>query len=210
MRRLILALPLLAAPALAHADPVQEARSATGACLAAVIDNAPVEDIDGDDVVIRRGKDPVSCTVRVDAGQPVLVRDAVLVAVKRRAELFVPAKTSWEGGGMASRETYCNLPGRRALAIFVSTARPGETPVLTATVFETAARDPRCDKDLGLQTVAAMEGASGATAAAPSDAAPAAVGRQAGDPAPVAEIPAPPPRTKKPSLLRRIPGLRRD
>lgn len=197
MRRLILALPMFAAPTPALADPVQEARSATSACLSAVIDGAPVEDIDGDDVVIRRGKDPVSCTVRVDAGQPVVIREAVLVAIKRRSELFAPAKTAWEAGGMASRETYCNLPGRRALAVLVSTARPGQTPVLTATVSETATRDARCDKDLGLQTMAATEPAAGA-AETPSIA------------APVAEIPAPPPKAKKPSLLRRIPGLRRD
>jgi hypothetical protein len=202
MRRLFLALPLLAAPVAAFADPVQEARSATGACLAAVIDNAPVEDIDGDDVLIRRGKDPVSCTVRVNAGQPVLIRDAVMVAIKRRAELFVPAKTSWDGAGMASRETMCNLPGRRSLAVFVSTARPGQQPVLTATVFETAQRDPRCDKDLGLQTVAAMDPAAGPAGVAE--------GAPAPDAEHVAEIPAPPPKTRKPSLLRRIPGLRRD
>jgi hypothetical protein len=74
MRSLILAALLLApaavaaVPSLAWADPVQEARSATSACLSAIIDAAPVEDIDGDDVSIRRGKDPVSCTVRVTAG----------------------------------------------------------------------------------------------------------------------------------------------
>lgn len=197
MRRLILALPLLGAPASALADPVQEARSATAACLSAVIDGAPVEDIDGEDVVIRRGKDPVSCTVRVDAGQPVVVREAVLVAIKRRSELFTPAKSAWEAGGMASRETFCNLPGRRALAVLVSTARPGQTPVLTATVFETATRDARCDKDLGPQTVAVTEPATGTT-----DTSPVA--------APIAEIAPPPPKAKKPSLLRRIPGLRRD
>lgn len=163
MRTLILA-AFLAAPAMAHADPVQEARSATAACLSAVIDNAPVEDIDGDDVTIRRGKDPVSCTVRVTAGEPVVIRDAVQVAMKRRAELFSPAKTGWEPGQWASRETWCNIPGRRAVAVFVSTAKPGAQPVLTATVFEDKTRDPRCDRDLGVQQVAANETAPPAAA----------------------------------------------
>jgi hypothetical protein len=150
----VLAVPTLAAPSLAWADPVLEARSATGACLAAVIDNAPVEDIDGDDVTIRRGKDPVSCTVRVTAGEPVLIRDAVQVAMKRRAEIFSLARTSWAPGEWASRETYCNIPGRRAVAVFVSTSKPGRQPVLTATVFEDKTRDQRCDRDLGVQQVA--------------------------------------------------------
>jgi len=167
MRTLILA-AAIAIPAVAHADPVQEARSATAACLSAVIDNAPVEDIDGDDVTIRRGKEPVSCTVRVTAGEPVLIRDAVQVAMKRRAEIFSPAKTSWTPGEWASRETWCNIPGRRAVAVFVSTSKPGRQPVLTATVFEAAARDQRCDRDLGVQQVAANEAASPTEAVAES------------------------------------------
>lgn len=154
----LLAVPAAATPVAALADPVQEARSATAACLSAIIDGAPVEDIDGDDVVIRRGKDPVSCTVRVTAGEPVLIRDAVQVAMKRRSEIFAPARTRWEPGAWASRETYCNIPGRRALAVFVSTAKPGVRPVLTATVFEAKNRDKRCDQDLGLQTATASEG----------------------------------------------------
>lgn len=206
MRKVLLAAPLLFLPALARADPAQEARSATGACLAAIIDNAPVEDIDGDDVVIRRGKDPVSCTVRVSAGQPVVIRDAVLNAVKRRAELFTPARTAWAGGEVASRETFCNIPGRRALAVFVSTARPGQSPVLTATVFETAKRDERCDRDLGVQTVAAHEPAP--SEAAPDVVAPAQTAEAKAPP--IAEIAPPPPKKKKQSLLRRIPGLSRD
>lgn len=187
MRTLALAL-LLTLPAIAaHADPVQEARSATAACLAAVIDNAPVEDIDGDDVTIRRGKDPVSCTVRVEAGEPVQIQDAVQVALKRRAELLVPAKTRWEAGDWAFRETYCNLQGRRGLAVFVSTNKPGRQPVLTATVFETPKRDERCDRDLGLQR------------AAVTDVSP-----------PAAEVPAATEAAqpkKKPGWLRRLPGL---
>ncbi|MBX3486120.1 hypothetical protein [Phenylobacterium sp.] len=157
MRAFLLAPVLLALPAAVHAEPVQEARSATGACLSAIIDNAPVEDIDGDDVTIRRGADPVSCTVRVMAGEPVLIRDAVMVALKRRDEVFSPAKTRWEPGQWASRETFCNIPGRRAFAAFLSTAKPGLQPVATVTVFETKERDPRCDRDAGVQTIAAAE-----------------------------------------------------
>ncbi|MBL8555250.1 MAG: hypothetical protein JNL41_13290 [Phenylobacterium sp.] len=157
MRALLLVPVLLALPVCAHAEPAQEARSATAACLSAIIDNAPVEDIDGDDVTIRRGKDPVSCTVRVTAGEPVLIRDAVMVALKRRAEIFSPAKTRWEPGRWASRETFCNLPGRRAVAAFLSTSKPGLQPVATVTVFETKERDQRCDRDAGVQTVAAAE-----------------------------------------------------
>lgn len=163
MRRLLAALILSATPVLAHADPVQEARSATGACLSAVIDGAPVEDVDGDDVTIRRGADPVSCTVRVTAGEPVVVRDAVLTAVNRRSQIFAPARSKWTPGEFASRETFCNLPGRRALVVVVDTAKPGRAPVLTATVFEMGKRDARCDQDLGLQD-AALAGTAAARA----------------------------------------------
>src|SRR5688500_17213684 len=104
MRLAILCL-FLAIPAAARAQPAQEARSATGAGLSAVIDNAPVQDIDGDFVNIRRGKDPVSCTVRVNAGEPVVVREAVLEAIKRRAELFQPARSKWAAETSGSRET---------------------------------------------------------------------------------------------------------
>ena len=157
MRVALLAL-LLLAPAAARAQPAQEARSATAACLSAVIDKAPVGDIDGDDVSIRRAQDPVSCTVRVSAGEPVVVREAVLEAIKKRPELFTPARTRWEPGGFASRETFCNLPGRRALNVVVSTAKPGGQPVLTAVVFEAAQRDQRCDRDQGVQKVTPAAG----------------------------------------------------
>ena len=197
--RLLLIATLLLIPAAAHADPVQEARSATGACLAAILDNAPVDDVDGDDVQIRRGKDPVSCTVRVTAGEPVLIKDAVQQAMKRRHEIFAPARTAWAPGEWASRETWCNIPGARALAVFVTTAKPGRQPVLTATVFEAAKRDARCDRDLGVQQVAANEAAAPAEAVKPAETAT----------PPVAEI-APPPEKKKESFLRKIPGLGRD
>ena len=199
MRLPILAAALFLLPAIAHADPVQEARSATGACLAAVIDGAPVEDIDGDDVTIRRGQDPVSCTVRVTAGEPVVIHDAVMVALKRRSEIFTPARTRWEPGAWASRETFCNIPGRRALAVFVSTAKPGVQPVLTATVFEVKDRDKRCDQDLGVQAVAAAEPpppvATAQATEAPATAEPAKAD--------------PPPKPKKKGWLPRLPGLGR-
>jgi len=201
MRTLALAALLILPAAAAHADPVQEARSATGACLAAIIDDAPVEDIDGESVVIRRGKDPVSCTVRVDAGEPVQIQDAVQAAIKRRPELIVPAKTHWEPGDWAFRETFCNLPGRRALAVFVSTNKPGHQPVLTATVFETAKRDERCDRDVGLQKVAAAD--------APPEAAPVQTAAATTAAPPVIELPATAKPKKKQSFLRRIPGLAR-
>lgn len=193
MRALALALLMTLPAGLAHAEPAQEARSATAACLSAVIDNAPVEDIDGDDVSIRRGKDPVSCTVTVAAGEPVVVRDAVLSAVKKRSELFVPAKTLWDPAGYASRETFCNT-GRRALAVLVSTAKPGGQPVLVATVAETVKRDDRCDRDLGPQSLAANSEVA-------SPAVPAASALP-----PVTELAAPVAR-KRQSWLRRLPGL---
>jgi len=195
MRTLALALLLTIPAAAAQADPAQEARSATSACLAAVIDGAPVDDIDGDDVVIRRGKDPVSCTVRVDAGEPVVIQDAVQAAIKRRAELFTPAKSRWQAGDWAFRETFCNIPGRRSLAVFVSTNKPGYQPVLTATVFEVAKRDERCDRDLGVQTVAAAE--APASAAAPVETASATP--------PVIELAPQAPKAKKKGLRDRIP-----
>ena len=194
MRAFALALLLTVPAAAAHADPVQEARSATAACLSAVIDNAPVVDIDGDDVTIRRGKDPVSCTVTVAAGEPVVIHDAVMTAIKRRPELFAPAKTRWDPAGYAARETFCNT-GRRALAVLVSTAKPGGQPVLLATVAEADKRDERCDRDLGLQKLAAGQPtATQAPGAEPPAAAP-------------AQTAAP---KKKRSLLRRIPGFGGD
>ena len=189
MRTLALALVLTIPAVAAHADPVQEARSATAACLSAVIDNAPVEDIDGDDVTIRRRKDPVSCTVQVTAGEPVQIQDAVQVAIKRRVELLVPAKTRWAAGDWAFRETYCNRPGRRALAVVVNTNKPGRQPVLTATVLETPKRDERCDRDLGVQQVVVNDPAPPVALAAPAE-------------------PAKP--KKKQSWLRRLPGLGRS
>ncbi len=209
MRTLALALILTLPAAAATAEPLQEARSATSACLAAVIDNAPVEDIDGDDVTIRRGKDPVSCTVRVTAGEPVQIQDAVQAAIKRRPELLVPAKTRWEAGDWAFRETWCNLPGRRALAVFVSTNKPGHQPVLTATVFETPKRDERCDRDLGVQTLAVNDPPPAEAAPPPATASNA----QGHATAPVETAAAAPAEAAKPkkkqSWLRKIPGLAR-
>lgn len=193
MRVLILAALILAPAAAAHADPKQEARSATAACLSAVIDGAPVGDANGEFVVIRRGKDPDSCTVRADAGEPVVVRDAMLTAIKARHELFTPARTKWDPGDDASLETFCNLPGRRALAVVVDTAKPGHAPVAIATVFETEARDARCDKDLGLQTAEATPAAEAVKAATSAP--------------PIEEIAAPPPKTKKKGWLPKLPKV---
>ena len=152
MRLAVLALlASLSAAAAAHADPAYEARSAVGACLAAVIDKAPVEDIKGQDVAIDRETAPNLCKVTVTAGEPAEVRRSVLEAVSARAERFTPARTAWDAGALASRETLCNAPGRRALNVVVETAKPGASPVLTATVVEGPGRDQRCDQDMGLQ-----------------------------------------------------------
>jgi hypothetical protein len=151
MRQLALALILAAAAPAAHADPVEEARSAMGACLSAIIDHAPVDDIDGDDVAIRRGKDPSSCTVLVNAGQPVVIRDAVLAALAKRSERLKPARTAWDAGEYASREAFCSVPSRRNFVAVVSTGKPGSRLVLSATVLEAEKRDTRCDRNEGLQ-----------------------------------------------------------
>lgn len=158
MRLLALALLLTLPAAAAHAEPTMEARSATAACLSAVIDGAPVEDVDGEAVTIRRGKDPVSCTVTVSAGEPVVIHDAVMTSIKKRAELFSAARTSWDKAEFASRETFCNISTvRRALNVFVSTGKPGMQPVAVVTVFEVPKRDARCDRDMGMQTIAAAK-----------------------------------------------------
>ena len=191
-------LTVLALAPAAHADPVEEARGATGACLAAILDHAPVEDVDGDDVVIRRGKDPVSCTVRVDAGAPVVVRDAVLQAISKRSERFLPARSKWDAAEFATRETFCAIPARRNVMAIVSTGKPDAQVVLTATVVEADTRDPRCDQDLGVQTVAAASPAPAAAEAAAPSAAP--------EPVRLAEPPAKPPKKKK-GWLPRIPGF---
>lgn len=141
----------LAAVSAAHADPAYEARTATEACLAAVIDKAPVVDAKGEDVMIHRETAPNLCSVTVSAGDPTEVRKSVLDAVGKRPEAFAPAVTAWDPGPLASRETLCSRPGRRALNVVVETARPGGAPVLKATVVEGRARDQRCDVDMGLQ-----------------------------------------------------------
>lgn len=135
----------------AQADPAYEARTAMAACLAAVIDKAPVVDAKGQDVSIRRETAPSLCAVTVTAGEPSEVRQAVMQAVSARPERFAPAKTAWAPGALASREALCNAPGRRALNVVLETAKPGATPVLTATVVEGRARDQRCDLDMGEQ-----------------------------------------------------------
>lgn len=152
MRLAILALlASLAAVSAAHADPVYEAHSAMGACLAAVIDKAPVVDAKGQDVAIHRETMPNLCVVTVTAGAPAELRRAVLDAVAARPEGFVAAKTAWAAGALASREALCNAPGRRALNVVVDTGRAGASPVLTATVVEGQTRDKRCDLDMGRQ-----------------------------------------------------------
>ena len=154
MRILALGLSLLATAAAvptARADPIYEARSAVGACLAAVIDKAPVGDIQGQDVAIHRETNPNLCVVRVTAGVPDEVHAAVLDAVAERPEGFAPARTAWAPGELAARDTLCNRPGRRALNVVVETAKPGASPVVTATVVEGAVRDQRGDLDMGLQ-----------------------------------------------------------
>jgi hypothetical protein len=152
MRLALLALVIaVGAGASAWADPVYEARSAMGACLAAVIDKAPVVDIKGQDVAIHRETSPNLCAVTAGAGDPAELRRAVLAAVAARPEGFTPARTAWAPGAMASREALCNAPGRRALNVVVETARPGGTPALTATVVEGRIRDQRCDLDMGRQ-----------------------------------------------------------
>lgn len=152
MRILVLILlASLGAVSAARADPVYEARTATEACLAAVIEGAPVADAKGQDVAVHRDTRPNLCAVTVTAGDPDEVRRAVMAAVAARPEQFAPSKTAWAPGVLAARETLCNRPGRRALNVVIETARPGGAPVLTATVIEVRARDPRCDIDLGVQ-----------------------------------------------------------
>jgi hypothetical protein len=152
MRLVLLAVSAaLATAEAAHADPVYEARTATEACLSAVIDKAPVVDIKGDGVAIHRETVPNLCAVTVTAGDPAEVRAAVMKAVDARPERFRPARTAWAPGQLASREALCNAPGRRAFNVVVETAKPGGSPVLKATVVEGRTRDRRCDVDMGLQ-----------------------------------------------------------
>jgi len=152
MRLAILAvLASLAAAQAAVADPVDEAHSAMAACLAAVIDKAPVVDAKGQDVAVHRESLPNLCAVTVTGGDPAEVQRSVLDAVAVRPEGFALAKTAWAAGALASRQTLCNSPGRRALNVVVETAKPGVSPVLVATVIETRGRDQRCDLDMGLQ-----------------------------------------------------------
>jgi hypothetical protein len=141
--------PLLASGA--RADPVYDAQTAAEACLAAVIDGAPVGDATVEAVSIHRETNPNLCKVTVTAGTPADVRGAVLDAMIERSEGFVPAATAWDPGSLASRETYCNPLGKRSFAMVIETAKPGGSPVLVATVIEGHERDQRCDIDMGLQ-----------------------------------------------------------
>jgi hypothetical protein len=161
----LLVLPAAVGPAaVAHADPAEEARSATGACFAAILDGAPVETIQGDDVAIYRKPGERTCTVSVWAGEPVVIREAVLAAIKRRGEAFNPARTAWDPGLFASREVFCNLPSRRAVIALVDTHKPGAGDIVTVAVADIGKRDDRCDRDLGLQKATA----SGEAAPAPA------------------------------------------
>jgi hypothetical protein len=142
----------LAAALPAQAEPTQEARSAMRACLEAVIDGAPVGDVKGLDVEIHREAAPNACTVRVTSGVPAEVRVAVLQAITERKERFTAARTAWEPGAYASRETFCNAPGGRPLNVVVSTAKPDNAGlILMATAVQAAERDTRCDLDEGVQ-----------------------------------------------------------
>jgi len=146
------ALIALAAAVPAHAEPALEARSAMRACLEALIDGAPVGNVKGLDVEVRRENEPDACTVQVTAGSPSDVRAAVLEAIMERPEGFAPAKTSWDPGSYGTRETFCNAPGGIPVNVVVSTARPHAPGlILLATALRAAQRDARCDLDAGLQ-----------------------------------------------------------
>jgi hypothetical protein len=147
---LALAAVSLAAPTRAQ-DPAADAGSAMRACLDAVIDGAPVDSIRAGAVEISREKQPNACTVTVNEGEPAVVREAVLKAVGERRERFSPARTRWDPGQFASRETLCSLPGRRHLNVVISTGMPGRPLKLIATALEAKDRDARCDRDEGLQ-----------------------------------------------------------
>jgi hypothetical protein len=147
----------LSVAAAAHAETPQDAGSAMGACLAAVIDGAPVADVSIGDVAIHREAAPNSCTVNVRAGDPSAVRAAVLAAVAERHERFAPAATRWDAGEFATREALCDLPSRRPYSVLVSTGRKdGPGLALSATVMDTKKRDDRCDKDLGEQRIPSL------------------------------------------------------
>lgn len=154
MRAAVLALILAAAVApAAHAGPAEDAGSAMGACLAAVIERAPVADIRIGEVAIHREQTPNACTVNVSGGDPAAARAAVMAAIAARSERFTPARTPWSPGEYATREAFCDLPTRKPYGVMVSTAHPGaEGLVLTATAIEMRERDERCDADLGPQS----------------------------------------------------------
>jgi hypothetical protein len=135
----------------AAAEPAQDAASAMRACLDAVIDGAPVDSVRAGPIEISREKEPNACTVAVGEGEPAVVRDAVLKAVSERRERFSPARTRWDPGQFATRETWCNLPGRRNLNVVISTGMPGRPLKLIATALEAKERDTRCDRDEGVQ-----------------------------------------------------------
>lgn len=147
----LLALPLLVQPA--AAEPAQEAASAFGACLAAVIDKAPVGDTKGQDVEIRRDPQSGACSVRVGGGETAAIRQALLDVMAKRRERFTPARSRWDPGAYASRETFCNAASvRRNLNVVLEAAMPAARGArVIATVLETRERDPRCDVDKGLQ-----------------------------------------------------------
>jgi hypothetical protein len=150
--KLLLATAIAMTPLAAAAEtPTELAGSAARACLAAVIDGAPVQDVVIDGIRIERASEPNACSVHADVGEPAAMRQAAMAAISARRELFVPAKTKWDAGAFASREAFCNLPGRRALNVIVSTGMPGAPRKLSLIVLEVQDRDARCDHDKGLQ-----------------------------------------------------------
>lgn len=132
--------------------PAREAGSAMGACLAAVIDGAPVSDMKRGGIAIHREGTPNLCIVRAANGEPQQLKAAVMRALAARSERFTAAHTRWDPGVFASRDAFCNAPGAaRAFNVLVETGKPGAAVALSASVLETSGRDSRCDLDYGTQ-----------------------------------------------------------
>lgn len=119
-------------------------------CLKAVKERQTPAVTSAGDAIIRGQADGRICTFAVKEGDAEALRAAVIAASIARA--FTPAKTRWDPGAFGARQTLCGPMAGRPLSLLISSGATGAgQPQLIATLLESGSRDPRCDRDLGLQ-----------------------------------------------------------
>jgi hypothetical protein len=121
-------------------------------CLAAVEQRQAPAATSAGSALVRAAPNGKSCTFALRSGDPAALRAAVISAAEAPPRSFATARTRWDPGAFTHRDTYCSPPGPRQFNLLISSGAVDATrPQLAATVLETPTRDPRCDRDLGLQ-----------------------------------------------------------